>query len=817
MDATDFSDKATRLFGHLSKFQRAGDGFKACCPAHEDRDPSLSISPGKDGQILVHDFGGCDTESVVAAAGCTMADLMPPWENPPRNGARPTSPSKQIVATYPYVDDDGAERYQKIRYEPKGFHIRRRGEDGGWVFKDALAGQTPLIYRQPKVKAVPPGATIVVAGGEKDVDNLRAQGYVATCNIDGEGNWRAEHAAHLPDGCRLVVMLDNDKVGEKFGRDVAASIAGKAASIKLVRFPELPEHGDVSDFIAGGGTKDELEARIAAAPEWAPEAEPWPELSPLSDQKLPPFPLSSLPPVLRDWARAESIATQTPADLAGFMSLATVSAAAGCNLEVEAREGFVEHVNLFISVVLEPGNRKSAVFSDAVRPLMAIESAEQETAAPIVARDQEERDQIEARRKKARKQCVDKGNQDACDEAIRLAQELAMREPLVMPRRIVSDATPEKIGIMLGDQKGRLASMSAEGGVFDLMAGLYSKSGSPNFDVYLKGHAGDPIVVDRVSRATIQVERPALVCAYTIQSAVVQGLVDKPAFRGRGLLARFLYAVPRSRIGYRDNQAPPMPKDVADAFAGVVSRMTAIAGPVTLTLADDARRVFESWESEIEVELRDGGALEVIRDWGAKLAGATLRLAGLLHAAEHGAQVPAISSETISAAIKIARYLIPHAAAAIALMGAEESQVNDDARYLLRWIQQGQGDFLARDARKHGEHRFAGDDERFNAAIDSLVDRGYIRLLPAEKRRGRPSPRFEVNPEYLQIESPEESCQNRQKPSAGDPEPSFDGFGRVPVGVENENHDSSPESFDGFGRVAEEIENAIPEDEWEAA
>ena len=50
--------------------------------------------------------------------------------------------------------------------------------------------------------------------------------------------------------------------------------------------------------------------------------------------------------------------------------------------------------------------------------------------------------------------------------------------------------------MMLAEQGGRIASLSPEGGVFDVMAGLYSKSGTASFDLYLKAHAGDDLRTD---------------------------------------------------------------------------------------------------------------------------------------------------------------------------------------------------------------------------------------------------------------------------------------------------------------------------------
>jgi hypothetical protein len=99
--------------------------------------------------------------------------------------------------------------------------------------------------------------------------------------------------------------------------------------------------------------------------------------------------------------------------------------------------------------------------------------------------------------------------------------------------------------------------MSAEGGVFDLIAGRYS-NGAPNLDVYLKAHAGDSLRVDRVGRDSESVDAPALTIGLTIQPEVLRGLAEKPGFRGRGLLARFLFSLPRSGIGYRKISTSPV-------------------------------------------------------------------------------------------------------------------------------------------------------------------------------------------------------------------------------------------------------------------
>lgn len=67
-----------QLITRFEKLRRKGDGkWLACCPAHNDKNPSLGIKQTDDGKILLHCFAGCEVESVVSALGLTLADLMP--------------------------------------------------------------------------------------------------------------------------------------------------------------------------------------------------------------------------------------------------------------------------------------------------------------------------------------------------------------------------------------------------------------------------------------------------------------------------------------------------------------------------------------------------------------------------------------------------------------------------------------------------------------------------------------------------------------------------------------------------------------------
>jgi len=748
-----------------------GQGWQSHCPAHNDRSPSLSIGEGAEGRALIKCHAGCSADAICEAIGLHPRDLMPPSNGklsmPSTSTATKHTRGKQahhrrdgskssIAETYDYCDECGVLLLQVVRYEPKGFRQRRPMSNGNWTW--SVKGVQVIPYRLPELLAKPRESVFVVEG-EKDVDNLASIDVIATCNAGGAGKWTAEHAEFLR-GRHVIAVADNDDPGRDHGKRVATTLHGVATSVRILELPKLLAKSDISDWLTAGGTKDELIRLAEESPLWAPELEPWPEIISFNELNLPFFPTHALPPVLRQWVEAESHATQTPADLAGLLALAVCSALIARRVTVQARPSWSEPTNLFTAILLEPGNRKSQVFSDAASPLRELEAEQIEAARPVVARKKSELRQDEARLQRLEKRSVETGDTEARHDAATLAAELAEQVEPVLPRLIINDATTEKVGIMLAEQEGRIASMSAEGNVFDLMAGRYSKNGAPQFDVYLKAHAGDELITDRVSRESVRVERPALTCAYAIQPQVIRSLAANSAFRGRGLLGRFLYAIPRSRIGSRKIDTAPVPSEVAEAYRRSVRSLAETKDNTVLSLAPDASRLFVDWETEVESMLAEGGPMESMRDWGAKLAGATLRLAGVLHCVEHG-PVKQIGRATIDAAIQIARYLVPHAEATMNMMQAKEAPQDADAQYVLRWIVARElQTFTRRDAHQHGRQRFPKADD-IDPGLSELVRRGYIRLRPPEPMGpGRPpSPSYDVNPSTFANARPEKRPQ----------------------------------------------------------
>jgi replicative DNA helicase len=259
---------------------------------------------------------------------------------------------------------------------------------------------------------------------------------------------------------------------------------------------------------------------------------------------------------------AVATATQTPPDLPGMLALAVLATVAAGAVEVQPRPGWQEPLCLFVAIGMDAGARKSSVFTALTRPVAEFERQQAAAALPAITETVTLRriaDQAAAHAEAAASKAPFDQQEAKQAEAIARAAEAANLIVPPVPRWLVDDATPEALAGLLATY-GRIALLSPEGDVFDQMAGRYNQTAGPNLGVYLKGHAGDLLKVDRRGRPPEYVQRPCLTIGLTVQPEVLQGLASRPGFRGRGLLARFLYSLPASLVGRRQAGAPPSPR-----------------------------------------------------------------------------------------------------------------------------------------------------------------------------------------------------------------------------------------------------------------
>jgi len=222
-----------------------GRGGSWTCPAHEDRNPSLSVTNGG-GKVLIKCQAGCSLEDILERLGLAKADLF----DEPLVNDRP-----RIVAEYDYLDEKGELLFQVVRYDPKAFR-QRRPADGGWAWKLGDVRRVP--YRLPQLlDGIAEGAAVFVVEGEKDVHALEDAGYVATCNAGGAGKWLEQFTGYLRGAPVVYVVADKDEPGYAHARAVRDSCARHGVPVVLCEAAE--GFKDVAEHLgAGRGVEDLL-------------------------------------------------------------------------------------------------------------------------------------------------------------------------------------------------------------------------------------------------------------------------------------------------------------------------------------------------------------------------------------------------------------------------------------------------------------------------------------------------------------------------------------------------------------------------------
>ena len=251
-----------KVLGKLNDARETGSGWQALCPAHEDRTPSLSITEGDDGRVLLHCHAGCATDAILAALRLRPRDLFP--KRARERVIFRARGRREIADTYQYRDEKGELRFEVVRYLPKDFRQRRPDGHGGYL--PNLRGVARVLYKLPELLEAKPGRFVFVSEGEKDADAIAKLGLVATTTSGGAGK------AGLTDldplhGRKVVICADADEPGRKHAQELAQLLHGKAAGLRVL---EVPGHKDAADWIEAGGSKSELLRLAKSAPQWKP-------------------------------------------------------------------------------------------------------------------------------------------------------------------------------------------------------------------------------------------------------------------------------------------------------------------------------------------------------------------------------------------------------------------------------------------------------------------------------------------------------------------------------------------------------------------
>lgn len=472
----------------------------------------------------------------------------------------------------------------------------------------------------------------------------------------------------------------------------------------------------------------------------------WDTPIPFDEFDLPTFPVDALLPAVREYVKAVAETTQTAVDMAAVASLAILSICLQGKYRIWGKPDWSEPLNTYCVIVLPPAERKSAVMALMTAPL---EDYEQEINSAMDAQiiESQMKKAVLEKERRMLEDKVSKGKAEASELADKAKEISSFRE--IQPLKLfVDDVTAEKLASVLAENNSKAAIVSAEGGIFDILNGIYTKN--VNIDVFLKGHSGDTIRVDRIGRASESILHPTLTMLLAVQPEVLNGLMSNGTFRGRGLTARFLYAMPKSSLGIRAFHTNPIDESVKIEYTKLIrSLLEADGKEEPITLSGEATAVLEKLFRDTESRFQSD--LSEIADWAGKYVGAVLRIAGLLHATQHHGflDFTEVSGETMENAVRIGEYFLEHAKAAYSLMGADP--VNKHSEYLLGAIKREQiSEFSRRDAMRLCR-RFK-TAESLQPVLNRLCEYGYIAPKPIEHAPGvgrRPSEVYLTNPSVL--------------------------------------------------------------------
>lgn len=217
----------------------SGQQYKGICPAHDDKEASLSVR-FENGKILLHCHAGCDTAAVIEAMGLKTGDLFEKPQN-----------SEVQTAVYPYYDSNGQLIAEKVRKPGKKFTWRRPDGVGGYQY--GLGGVQVPLYNLPAIKN---SDYVFLVEGEKDVETMKRLCQPAVSGANGAAKWE-DHYAQALQGKKVMIIPDNDQPGRAYAVKAATALKGTAKSVHIMNlaeiWPEIPEKADITDYINAKG------------------------------------------------------------------------------------------------------------------------------------------------------------------------------------------------------------------------------------------------------------------------------------------------------------------------------------------------------------------------------------------------------------------------------------------------------------------------------------------------------------------------------------------------------------------------------------
>lgn len=457
----------------------------------------------------------------------------------------------------------------------------------------------------------------------------------------------------------------------------------------------------------------------------------------LPPAKSPPaFPIGALPPTIQDMVNFVSETTQVYPDMPASVALAALSVCLQGKAKVSFSPYWSEELNLYMLIIAPPGERKSAVFSAMTAPINKFVNEYNALHLIDVQTYFNSKKMLDSKLNKA----IEKGEDSSVIRDIQM--EINALQPVKEMKLITTDVTAEALAAIMSDNNDTMGIMSPEGGIFDVISGMYSNS-IINLNIFLSSYDGEPVKIDR-KYGSVALHRPLLTFGICTQPQVLNSVINNPQFSGKGLTQRFLFCIPDSMIGHRKLIQDVNGSSVTRAYSDLITRLLNMprSDDCRIDLGCKAVDMLTAFADKIEYQMSDTGNLAEHCEFFSKILGKTLRIAGIIHLCEHTAS-ECISGETMQAAIEIVTYFGQHY---LKMMCADN--YDNSAQYLLekitaRIMRDGRTVISLRDIKRTAKRL---SSEQIETALEKLTACNYLEYIPPPEGSGnRRKESYELN------------------------------------------------------------------------
>lgn len=462
-------------------------------------------------------------------------------------------------------------------------------------------------------------------------------------------------------------------------------------------------------------------------------------------QEVLPLPEKCLPEKLWDFLKAVSEFVQVYPEMCILPLLSVLSLCVQDKALIKhPANSHTETLNLYTITIAAPGERKSGVCKQLLKPVFEFEKAYNLAHLHEVVEYQTQRQMLESERKTLLNAKKDKQNPERLKQ---VALELARLDPVRELRLLVSDATPEALAYEMYLQRDKIAIIDDEGGVFDTISGIYT-GGKANIDICLKAYDGSSYNIIRRTKEEIRLEKPLLTMGLMTQPKHFFETMSNKQFEGRGLIHRFLFSFPKSKAGKQKFISEDIPKEVKADYSNLVKGLLSLPKkgemPV-ITVDKESRLLLHDYYEHLQREMQKGGKFEYLKEWASKQFGRCLKITGIFHLLKNKPMELA-TSDTAFTAINLSMWAEDQAI--LALGAYSQNEQYKDAQYVLDKLKaNGKAEISKSEVLRKCE-KFNADE--ITSLLELLEDYGYIAAIEPPQKRGRPLKKYKLNPYVLE-------------------------------------------------------------------